>query len=50
LSKLDEKIVMTDSQNEARVVIKPYLRTKSGAPNLPQHIRAAIRNLVQIPT
>jgi hypothetical protein len=44
LIKLDERIVLTDSQNGSQVVITPYLRTKSGVPELqfafdaPSHI------------
>jgi hypothetical protein len=34
LIKLDEKIILTDSQTGTRVTITPYLRTKSGTPEL----------------
>ena len=34
LIKLDEKIILTDSQTGTRVIITPYLRTKSGVPEL----------------
>jgi len=34
LINLEEKIILTDSQAGTRVEIKPYLRTKSGTPEL----------------
>ena len=47
LINLEEKIVLTDSLSGTRVEIKPYLRTKSGTPELqfafdaPPHVAIA---------